>query len=94
MYDFIFDVLPFARTAPYIGVLSFALRLHARLVAAGGDTIQAYGKGPGGVEYHGSVIDRGNGNYSVSAWPVVAGAYQMSVLVSALERSRWALGYR
>lgn len=44
--------------------------------------------------FHGSVVDMGNGNYTVSAWPVVAGAYQMSVLVSALEPSRWALGYR
>ena len=76
------------------GVLSFVPRPHDRLLIAGGDAIQAYGKGPGGVTYHGNVTDRGNGSYSVSAWPVVAGAYQMSVLVSALERSRWALGYR
>lgn len=44
--------------------------------------------------FHGSAIDQGDGNYAVSAWPVVAGAYQMSVLIRALEPSRWALGYR
>lgn len=43
---------------------------------------------------HGGAVDTGDGNYTVSAWPVVAGAYHMSVLVSALEPSRWALGYR
>lgn len=53
-----------------------------------------YAQGPGGVLLHGSVVDTGDGNYTVSAWPVVAGAYHMSVLVSALEPSRWALGYR
>lgn len=43
---------------------------------------------------YGSAVDTGDGNYTVSAWPVVAGAYHMSVLVTALEPSRWALGYR
>lgn len=61
---------------------------------AGGDSIKAYAKGPSGLVFHGSVIDTGDGNYTVSSWPVVAGGYQMSVLVSALEPSRWALGYR
>ena len=64
------------------------------LFAPGGDSVQAYAKGPGGLVFHGSVVDKGNGNYTVSAWPVLAGVYQMSVLISALERSRWALGYR
>lgn len=54
-----------------------------------------YGQGPGGVILHaGSVVDSGDGNYTLSAWPVVAGAYHMSITVSALEPSRWALGYR
>lgn len=53
-----------------------------------------YAQGPGGVLLHSSVIDVGDGNYTVSAWPVVSGAYHVSVLVSALEPSQWALGYR
>lgn len=53
-----------------------------------------YGQGPGGTILHGNVTDTGDGNYTVLAWPVLAGAYHMSVLVSALEPSRWALGYR
>lgn len=43
---------------------------------------------------HGSVTDAGDGDHYVSAWPVVAGPYQMSVLISSMEHSRWALGYR
>lgn len=61
---------------------------------AGGDSVQVFAQGPGGVLLHGSVTDTGDGNYGVSAWPVVAGAYHVSVLVTALEPSRWALGYR
>eukprot|EP00752_Nemacystus_decipiens_P001537 g1506.t1 len=60
----------------------------------GGDSVQMYAQGPGGVLLLSSVFDTGDGNYTVSAWPVVAGAYHVSVLVSALEPSRWALGYR
>lgn len=61
---------------------------------AGGDSVQLYAQGPEGILLHSTVIDTGDGNYTVSAWPVVAGPYHLSVLVSALEPSRWALGYR
>lgn len=44
--------------------------------------------------FHGSVVDEGNGNYTLSSWPAIAGAYQMSVFISPLEQSRSALGYR
>lgn len=60
----------------------------------GGDSVHAHAIGPGGMVFHGSVVDAGNGNYELSLWPAIAGAYQMSVLISPLEQSRWALGYR
>ncbi|CAM9570598.1 unnamed protein product, partial [Ectocarpus fasciculatus] len=68
--------------------------VHGNHRGVGGDSVQMYARGPGGVMLHGGAVDTGDGNYTVSAWPVVAGAYHMSVLVSALEPSRWALGYR
>lgn len=60
----------------------------------GGDAVQVYARGLGGVMLHGSTIDNGDGTYGISVWPIVAGAYQMSVLVRELEPSQWALGYR
>eukprot|EP00903_Cladosiphon_okamuranus_P013586 g12653.t2 len=77
-----------------MGVVVQARDVYGNLRGVGGDRVQMYGQGPGGVLLHGNVTDTGNGNYTVSAWPVVAGAYHVSVLVSALEPSRWALGYR
>ncbi|CAM9146088.1 unnamed protein product, partial [Ectocarpus sp. 8 AP-2014] len=68
--------------------------VHGNHRGVGGDSVQMYARGPGGVMLHGGAVDTGDGNYTVSAWPVMAGAYHMSVLVSSLEPSHWALGYR